>query len=588
VGKNVALSIGIGHTGGELRDLPGAVNGARDFHAWAKEQGYESYLLTHAEVSVKALKERIKSVVDELAERFIIYFAGHGIQQTLNTPIWLLPGWEQDDNEAVNVNLSLHHAKRSGLRQIAIFADACRSTVRGGQTVQGSSIFPKSVPVAPGIGAQWDQFYSTLLGEGAQEVVDKDEIEAFGIFTDCLMRALHGAEEKAIDTRNSRVVSSEKLANYLEESVPEESGKIANVQFPDVISGWRSPNDVYTELRTSQKGMKAEPKFPTDWPRTAIDIDSKSRDKIFEAIASATRVEPSDKDRMSGKELLEALIAADPGLEKAAPDKVWEARRNADEAASAKAQHYYETTASSLTGPATLSSLRVEGCVPVSFVVRQGDEASLEYASVSERIHAQTKKPIPILIESNDGNWIGSCILPGFEGYVVVENGLSASLNYVPVEEELDEEIYDEVVQVVSRWTALMQQGRVGDYDELKHFEKFSPSLGIIAAYAYDRVGNLEAIDDIAIADYVAESRALRSQPITFDVALLSTSLPVSTEVAGAFPFMTQGWSILDQEKEFVRPEIFALRQGLLPALWTTLRSEEGNKAATLLRQEEI
>lgn len=133
-----------------------------------------------------------------------------------------------------------------------------------------------------------------------------------------------------------------------------------------------------------------------------------------------------------------------------------------------------------------------------------------------------------------------------------------------------------------------MQQGRVGDYDELKHFEKFSPSLGIIAAYAYDRVGNLEAIDDIAIADYVAESRALRSQPITFDVALLSTSLPVSTEVAGAFPFMTQGWSILDQEKEFVRPEIFALRQGLLPALWTTLRSEEGNKAATLLRQEEI
>jgi predicted secreted acid phosphatase len=113
--KSVAVAIGIAHAG-SLPELPGAVNGAKKFCDWAKQQGYEVHLVSDetAEVTVEKLKTLIKDIIDEgETERLVIYFAGHGIQPSYNTAYWLLSRWDNDSDEAINFNLSFANAKRS-------------------------------------------------------------------------------------------------------------------------------------------------------------------------------------------------------------------------------------------------------------------------------------------------------------------------------------------------------------------------------------------------------------------------------------------------------------------------------------------
>ena len=90
--KSVAVAIGIAHAG-SLPELPGAVNGAKEFCDWAKQQGYDVHLVSDetAQATVEKLKTSpSKSIIDEgETERLVIYFAGHGIQPSVNTAYWL-------------------------------------------------------------------------------------------------------------------------------------------------------------------------------------------------------------------------------------------------------------------------------------------------------------------------------------------------------------------------------------------------------------------------------------------------------------------------------------------------------------------
>jgi caspase domain-containing protein len=146
--KSVAVAIGIAHAG-SLPELPGAVNGAKKFCDWAKQQGYEVHLVSDetAEVTVEKLKTLIKDIIDEgETERLVIYFAGHGIQPSYNTAYWLLSRWDNDSDEAINFNLSFANAKRSAIDQIAVFGDACRSTVPDGHRWGEAAFSPRLLP----------------------------------------------------------------------------------------------------------------------------------------------------------------------------------------------------------------------------------------------------------------------------------------------------------------------------------------------------------------------------------------------------------------------------------------------------------
>lgn len=574
--KRVALSIGIEHAK-PLTDLPGAVEGAKDFDAWAKSQGYETHLVTdegNKAVTVAALEDLIVKIIKESQpDRLIVYFAGHGIEPVTGAAYWLLSGWDDNSNEAVNVNLSLANAKRSAIRQIAIFADACRSTVRDAHLIGGSSIFlKKNLSVAPR-STQWDQFFAARPGASAQEVPADGALRAFGIFTRCVLRALSGTEEKAITDRPPRrVVISDTLANYIEDEVWAESARTpgAAVQPAEAIPGWRMPDDVYVETEPSLEDKKKRQGLGKDKGFAQVMVERATSAFANRKVARAKRLEDRAVD------------------EKAA-------RYNAEY----RAHPFGRPRSEFQKEPVPWQQgLIFVGCEPVFFAVRKDERADLVWGGSMASIVAFGERPLSILIELKDGNWIGSCTLPGFVGTVLAESGRVASVNYAPAPGSAEQWIYAETVPVLSRWTAFSQQGRVGDYAELRKFDKINPSLGIIAAYAYERIGDLTAINDIADR-MVGHPNMPHAVP--FDVALLSTrpirrsqsGLTVKTEtgerpVAGSFPLMTRGWSFLDREDDFVSGALFELRKGLLPALWTTFRREEGKRMAELLSQGEI
>jgi Caspase domain len=253
--RRYAVSIGI-KKAGPLRELPGAVNGAIEFYDWARGKGYVSFLITDEKepVTLLALRSIISDIVTkDLPERLLLYFAGHGVQQMIYTPVWLLSGWKEDEREAVNVHLTMFMANRSGISRVGIFADACRNVIGEAAILSPQSIFPRQEQTRNPLmfRTQCDRFFSSRFDEISQEVNAVGTTAAYGVFTHCLMDALKGKKIAAIELNPipgvTKAVTSEKLADFLHEAVPRESGKTegAEVQIPDVESLWRRPDMIY-------------------------------------------------------------------------------------------------------------------------------------------------------------------------------------------------------------------------------------------------------------------------------------------------------------------------------------------------------
>ena len=550
------IAIGVKHAG-DLVELPGAVNGAKEFARWAEAQGYSTTLITDeaTPVTVARLKTAIKDVVKGSAERLLIYFAGHGIQPSVNTAYWLLSNWQDDSDEAVNVSLSLANAKRTALEQISVFSDACRSTVKDAALVGGSSIFPKPSS-SPAKLPQWDHFFASRLGEVSQEVPGTDPTQAYGIFTRCVMQALNGNADKAVEQRENRlrVVTSGKLAGFLEDAVPLESGKTkgAAVQFPEVISGWRSPKDIYVAIETVPPPGSLEslrgPSGTGPSPRPSRTAKKPASPRAKKAVASA---------RAQGEA---ALVKIEAALEQS------EGRRS------------FETG----------QGLTIVGSKALQIKVgRSGADLFAE----NEAYHVRGKggRAQSILIELNEKNWVATVIFPKFVGTIVVSDGCAVSMNYVPISTRgQSAPRFPKVDQLVHRWNALMNLGHTPDCTELKQsaeqlrqYKHQNPSLGILAAYAYERAGIIDQIDDMA--DWFGEA----GQPVPFDVAMLSTRrikkeagrwmIQTRTRrapIAGMFPLMTQGWAFLEKGNPLVSKALLDARSGLVPSLWTTLRDD--------------
>ena len=177
--SRVVLTIGVRRTKG-LVPLPGAIRGAMEFDAWGKRYGYTTYLCTddQPDFGIASLRALVSRIVEACPERLIIYFAGHGCEPTTGLALWLLPGWEEDSHEAIELNLSTHNALRSAIPQVAIFADTCRTQLPGTTSVKGSSLFPRqrrSTTIT-----QIDRFLATGPECTAQEIVGGKD--SYGIF----------------------------------------------------------------------------------------------------------------------------------------------------------------------------------------------------------------------------------------------------------------------------------------------------------------------------------------------------------------------------------------------------------------------
>lgn len=576
-----AVAIGI-RRAGHLPELPGAVNGAKNFIEWA-EKRYNTKIFTDEikPVVFQEIRDFFDKLLQKDVERLLIYFGGHGMQRA-DTPVWLLSNWETDEREAINVNQTMTMARRTGIPRVAIFSDACRN-VTGVATELSPASLIKRLDQPGGLGARktlCDRFFAARFDEISQEVGAKETAAAYGVFTRCLMDALNGKALEAIELNPApgldKAVTSGTLSLYLDRAVREESGATpgAQVQRPDTEALWLPPDNIYYTGPFASSHTVATREF-----KATSKPASKPDQIVLETVAGANSQDDARVQELEQK------------IEQAKGRSTFETRQGLsfvdDEAESAVVSGVGEVQRGNIFVEAGLSHVR-----------GPNDDA-----------------PRGVAVRLKNGNWFAGCLFPNFVGTVLIENGGAASVTYEPALNGDFRGLFDESLRSeIARWTALMHQGRHANKSELmrtaqmlRQYKHLNPSLGILAAYAYDRASADEEI--MSIGGYFAFS----GQQVPFDVALLlrrtiqksangalqiETVLPVEipgvggqtkiAQVAGTFPLMTRGWSLLELESEAISARLIDLRKHLVRSLWTTLTPQGGILMAQLLRNGEL
>ena len=603
--RRAIISIGVSKAG-DLPTLEAAVPDARTFAEWGRNNGYgDVRLIEDSAGPVRAadIVRAVDEVISRDPERLLLYFSGHGTSTGV-AEYWLLSDFHRNSNEAINVLASFNNAKRLPIEQIAVFADACRSTIPTLSFVTGSVIFPLATQASE-VRPKWDHFFATRLSEIAQEVPGAEDRKAFGVFSKCLFKALSGEEPSVLQPRDVprplRVLCSDKLADWIDEKVPEESGRIpgARVQIPETAAGWRQPHDIYLEVDAASVAPPPPPPVPSPPPSRWIDIGRVGYGGGPAGPSTGFERVPMERYGGSSPPVFGGGSGGgDTGLA-AAQRKVEAARSAIDRTAErAGAELKIEGRHSFETG----RGITVHGS-RVTDVIASGRPFDLFEEGGLDHIRGHAEGPQTVIFRTKEGTWVPTVILPGFNAIITLSEGAVVGFNYFEIGEGLD--LHSE--QMLRRWTALMTVGQAPAKELLKlaqvvRSEKHSnPVLGVLAAYAYERAGALDQIDDIV--GYFADRR----QPVIFDIAMLSTYCTArkpgrafftdgvkhrgaarDATIAGTFPLMARGWATLDPRDPLVHPELVGLCPGLVPSLWTTLRPDAGKRLAKLIESGEL
>lgn len=561
--EDLCIAIAVSRPEG-LDPLPGAIPSAKRLAAWAQGQGYATELVTDASEAVTCarLTEVLHRCLDQGGQRrIIIAFAGHGLMRGGAEEFWLLNQWRNRAAEAVN-HLKLRD--RLGTyrpKQLAIISDACRSLatqdarwVEGTGVVDTTNYVEQPVQVANLSGTRATQpAYTTPLEAG----------DAYCFFTQVLTRALNGKPPDAltIDDQGRRVVLSDDLFNVIERELPLLASQHGRSQTPDLSGAWRAPGNIWSILQTGA----------SDAPLLLPSAVTANYERAVEAAA------PTDRRATD----LEHRLTTEPRPLR------------------------YETG----------TGVTVQGACPVAVVASPAFRPEAWGPPGSFRFWPdEGAQRGSMAIELAGGSWVAGPIYTGFIGAFTLDGEFAEGLVLRPSDQD---------PRVAEATVAAAASGQVlsDPYDlaaRLRDQKHADPVLGALAAYAYARAG---AVEDIRrLCDFYRQRR----QPVPFDAILLAR-VPIRREadglrailppvaarepltdmerarrwtyeataggevaVAGGFPWLRQGWALLEDD---FRPELRAVARfapGILPGLFTTLRPRQGEQLARAIAQGEI
>jgi hypothetical protein len=208
--------------------------------------------------------------------------------------------------------------------------------------------------------------------------------------------------------------------------------------------------------------------------------------------------------------------------------------------------------------------------------------------------HIRADRAGTVMARITGDRWVAGAMLPGFLGAAVVEKTSGGEEGTVGLTYRAAPggpwHVQDdaELVMAEAIANAAAQHGRfgvLGDPHEtaayLRRFKHVEPVLGILAAYAYDSVGQRDRIRDM-VRWFVDAG-----QVVPFDVWLLAR-LPgrPDTGLAPGFPLLARGWSFLDSSN--AHPAVLQARQALTPAPWATVFGQAGSVLAEAVRNSQV
>lgn len=559
-----AVVIGVNKTG-NLPILRAAASGAKSVADWLDAEGVEVNLIVddNAPVTADAVKRAVTALVNRgTLQQLILYFSGHGMAFSA-AEFWLLTGAPDDLNEAVSVTECIDAAGRSGIPNVVLISDACRSMPTDFNTskLHGTVVFPKGSFV-PGVQpSEVDRFFAAQPGAPAYEVTVAVNNHT-GIFTSTFLDAFkHPQDGMVTKVKGNDVVTNRALKVYLLKEVPVRlmAAGTQIIQFPE--SKVESPDATYIGHAKAQVAFA-----PTISQRPTIaDIANHQ--------LSLTGVGPLASLRGLSSEVL-AKAATDSGF-----------RDIQQSTLDTKHPESFESETGLAVNGAILRDVWIAARANPEIVSR-GNIQSGEPALV--RI-PRGSRPVTVGLLFEDGSGTVVAALPGFIGTLVVEGGRVMSVAYAPSRNGPRWSEYADAGKRVDELRALVSTAakfgvfRIeGDRatrtaaaqrlaDQIRVLKGIDPTLGIYAAYAY------------ADANLTEQARSVRSfmqgdlGVDLFDVALMAGVLS-GQRVEGGLgpvvpfcPMLTQGWQLLRVREVTLPEDVQKARDDLRPALWTTI-----------------
>jgi Caspase domain len=575
-----AVVIGVNKTG-ELTPLESAAAAAEDVARWLQGEGFKVVKLTDAEkpVTAAAIRRAVTKFVDAgTYEQLVVYFSGHGYWKN-ETELWLLSGAPGDSNEAVNWTEAVDLAQVSGIPNVVMISDACRSmpTTTTGGRVRGSAVFPNNPTNA--IQPKIDKLLASVVGTAAYEVaLPNGPAGKVSVFTHCLRKAFTEPDATMVLTlqegrKTLEVVPLRRLEKFLRREVPALLSSVSLEYDQRPVIDVLSDEPAYLARVQRLPGAVVDETAPTT-PRQPVTVDEVAR------AAVAAEISP---DGAGGFQRYLRGPAAEAGRE-------------------LRAMRSEIETPPPVTRFESQTGFTVLGAEVQGRVAGGGghvDDAGEEHPNVAAvRIWlGDGKSSCSVAITFADGT---GTVLPALKGYLghitVADDGGVANVSYVPSEHSVR---WDEYVtrreQIDSLRSAVAAAASLGVLrlredegekfaDRMRVGKQFDPTLGLYAAYAYAAAGPSDHIHSIREYMYYDLNVSL------FDVAMLDRGGQLD-ELGGHVPFcplLSQGWNYL-RARGITLPSVLDDAQDeLVQSLWTTFKPEAMRLISNALEQGEL
>lgn len=522
---------------------------------WAESQGYITHLFIDKQVEGIQSREcnrelilnAISDIIEQGTDKILIYFAGHGFEQTAGNDIWLLPGYRRNSAESISIFLNKALAYTSGVPHIVFISDTCRSrsSTNSLRAVQGNEIIPSMDRMNPQ--TEVDVLYSTWPGQISTDVrVEGDEYRS--IYSECLIECLHGRVDEVISNITRIVpgfpaVLSYELNSYLKENVPRlmrDAGSREQVPMGEINS--------------------RDPYFLSSFGEQ--NITQQINETGLEYWAGDPK---QSRDTRMLDEKLDSMIKL----------KVGPTKRSMRNLVNNFRKDYHFFTMEKLFRE-EMTGLHVTGInKPLIFSRRESDWKNRAY-NASTRVFNFNDidlggGAIYLVGNKRSDRYYPVNVIPGFFTHVIFEKGEILTVNYYPTSGNAKYEARRFADEVAERKAHIILAAKNGIFQGtqelagyLRSYKHLDPTLGLFAAYAYFQRGDYAGVR--SVFDFMLNDR----QTIVGDIWLLNFLSrgtvwdPYPYEIP--LPLLTEGWSylkMLDNPYE-------ELSSQLQPGLWTS------------------
>ena len=607
--------------------LPGAVNGAKAFGDWASSLGIPTKVLIDDEkpIGIEAIREAFELLFKNKPKisRFLVYFSGHGLALPAAGDLWLLSEWSIT-LRAVSVSRLRDRLSRYGVSQLTLVSDACRSPAA---TLDSASVaddpvlnrgpFDRKEPDIDWLRAS-SPFQAAYMVKGARDEEDRC------IFSGLLTEALVGAHDAAFDPPGGAQISNFSLKKFLMSEVPSLAGRYKVTLEPHIDTGFVPPDNIYVGGRpTTAPVLKP-------WPSgTEIGAMNAASSGVGGRRGWSTfGVGPHETIDESGvtpggtrgatrrkRKSLKDIVARDK--EAFALAAVERNKKMSSILTQYGSEHgrptRFETRAGVFASGAEIADISL-GRWAIAELAESPDARRFRSLRSSD-----LRTPAPLLIAFDNGNWGGAAGIPDRIATFTIQGKEVVSVIY-RLNGGLPGESYDTEYAVAQlRAGTLSVEAGYGLAARLRLMKAQDPVRAVLAAYIYHALGDIENIcrvayylnlDAVSIpfdVALLARLRARRREDGSIEVEVPQTSkrTPRSSEeelyswtraatpatlalVAGAFPWLRQGWSLLeDQDRsDLIFEGLSTLSKELLPSPFTTLSAKGGTALKRMIEEK--